>query len=92
MDSKKLKMNTGRESGDSAEEDCNVNGDSYQRSKISNVLVFYVNGKEVRITIISIIRTRLKRHEYFTRLSNVKIIHIEFVNNLRCNVNLHNKC
>ncbi|XP_058793000.1 xanthine dehydrogenase isoform X2 [Phymastichus coffea] len=49
MDVKKMKTNTiGRENGGNIKEDYSINGDSYQRSKISNVLVFYVNGKEVK--------------------------------------------
>lgn len=51
MDKKKIKMTyTSEENEDSSNEDCPME-ESYERSKISNVLVFYVNGKEVRTII-----------------------------------------
>lgn len=52
MHKKKLKMAyTSEENEDSSNEDCSMDENSYERTKISNVLVFYVNGKEVRIII-----------------------------------------
>ena len=52
MNTQKLNMDTiGRENGENRIECSKIDDDSYCRSKISNVLVFYVNGIEVRIII-----------------------------------------
>lgn len=74
MDSKKLKMNTiGRESGKSVKENNTVKEHSYPRSKISNVLVFYVNGKEVSIIIYDFSFNT----SYILHFCNDNLMHVE---------------
>lgn len=79
MDSKKLKMNTiGRETGKSVKEANTMNGHSYPCPKISNVLVFYVNGKEVRVIIYNFSFSTA----YILHFSGDNLMQIKVVNTL----------